>query len=153
MATAQQRQRIAALDLLLELTVSMSEDMAESLAAIGLTPARAHLLWQLLHRGPQTQRVLADALRVSGRNVTGLVDGLVQTGFVTREPHPRDRRATLVTLTAHGRRTADDLATAQRELADQLFARLPAGQLDAVVEGLTTVAGRLRRLQVEAAPR
>src|SRR5918993_821261 len=92
----------AALDQVLELVVLLNEDMTRSLARIGLTSARAHVLWELHHRGPTTQRVLADALQVSPRNVTGLVDGLVETGFVTREPHPGDRRATLVSFTEHG---------------------------------------------------
>jgi DNA-binding MarR family transcriptional regulator len=143
--------RIRALDLLLELTVSMNEDMTESLARDGLTPARAHLLWVLRHQGPSTQRELADALRVSGRNVTGLVDGLVATGFVTREAHPTDRRATLVTFTAQGSATADGLVQGQQQLADALFSRLPGGQLDHLVEALGTVADRLRRLRADAA--
>jgi DNA-binding MarR family transcriptional regulator len=44
---------------------------------------------------------LAEAIRVNPRNITGLVDALVEGGFVTREPHPTDRRSILVTLTAH----------------------------------------------------
>lgn len=151
MASAPAQQRTQALDLLLELTVTMSEDMAEGLAAVGLTPARAHLLWELLHAGPSTQRALAGALRVSDRNVTGLVDGLVDTGFVTREAHPTDRRATLVTLTRQGRRAGAELARGRRDLADALFSRLPAGRLDALVETLSTVARRLHALRAEAA--
>ncbi len=40
-----------------------------------------------------TQRALADALQVTPRNVTGLVDALADSGFVERAPHPTDRRA------------------------------------------------------------
>jgi len=61
----------------LELVAVLQEDTTRSLARDGLTAARAHLLWELQHRGPTPQRALADALRVSARNITGLVDGLV----------------------------------------------------------------------------
>lgn len=144
-------QRIQALDLLVELTVSMSEGLTEGLAREGLTMARAHLLWVLRSNGPSTQRELADALRVSGRNITGLVDGLSATGFVTREPHPTDRRAALVTFTGQGRATADWMARGQQELADALFSRLPTGRLDDLVEVLGTLAGRMQRLRAAAA--
>ena len=87
-------EKIATLDQVLELAVLINRDMASSLAGYGLTPARTHLLWELFHRGPSTQRVLADALRVSARHVTGLVVGLEETGYVTRGPHPGDRRGT-----------------------------------------------------------
>ncbi|MGH9251686.1 MAG: MarR family winged helix-turn-helix transcriptional regulator, partial [Acidimicrobiales bacterium] len=76
---------IAALDQVFELTVLLHDDMTASLARDGLTTSRAHLLWELRQLGPTTQTTLADALGVSARNVTGLVDGLVAGGFVTRE--------------------------------------------------------------------
>ena len=69
----------------------------------GLTSARVHLLWVLGTTGPSTQQALAHALEVTPRNVTGLVDGLVASGHVTREPHEGDRRRTQVTVTASGR--------------------------------------------------
>src|SRR2546430_15486 len=96
----------AALDRVLELTVLLGRDMTDSLAREGLTESRAHLLWQLQQRGPCTQRTLAADLHVTPRAITALVDGLAATGFVTRELHPSDRRATLVTFTERGRITA-----------------------------------------------
>src|SRR5687768_4436493 len=94
--------RTPALDSLLELVLLLSEDMTRSLARDGLTTSRAQHPWELLQRGPTKQQVLAEALGVSARNVTGLVDALVASGFVTREPHPGDRRATLLSFTEHG---------------------------------------------------
>src|SRR3712207_4453271 len=110
----------AALDRVLEVTVLLAADMERDLAARGLTGARTHLLWEVDRRGPSTQRVLAGALGVSPRNVTGLVDALVATGFVTRQSHPTDRRATLVTLTDHGAEVAADLVAGREQLAAQL---------------------------------
>lgn len=133
-----------ALGRILELVVVLSDDMSSSLAAQGLTDARAHLLWELHERGPSTQRVLAEALRVSPRNITGLVDALVATGFVTREPHPTDRRATLVTFTEHGATTAAGLERDQHDFARILFEGMPDDRLTALIEGLDDVLARLR---------
>lgn len=135
---------IAALDRVLELTVLLHDDMTTSLAAEGLTTSRAHLLWVVHHGGPSTQRALADALGVSARTVTGLVDGLAATGFVTRTPHPSDRRATLVQLTDHGATSVAVMARARAGLADQLFADLPPAVFEGFVEGLDAVLERLR---------
>lgn len=128
----------------LELSVLMNQDMTQSLERDGLTPSRAHLLWALHERGPSTQRLLAEALDVSPRNVTGLVDGLVATGFVTREPHPTDRRATLVCFTAHGERIAKKFDDGRDELADVLFAGMSERQLAGLEKGLGLVLDRLR---------
>jgi DNA-binding MarR family transcriptional regulator len=138
--------RTAALDRLLEVTVLLGRDMTASLAASGLTVARATLLWQLRAAGPSTQRALADALGVSARNVTGLVDGLAAAGLVTREPHPADRRATLVTPTARGEELLDEFGRGQAELAGQLFGGLPGERLAGLVSALDDVLDRLRPL-------
>ena len=91
LSMATDEQMIALLDQVLEVAVLIDRDMSSSLGEYGLTPARTHLLWVLFHRGPCTQRALADELDVTARNVTGLVDGLEESGYVTREPHPGDR--------------------------------------------------------------
>ena len=134
----------AALGQVLELVVLMNDDMTRSLARDGLTVSRAHLLWELLQRGPSTQRVLAEALEVSPRNITGLVDGLVATGFVTREPHPTDRRATLVSFTRRGARIAKQMDDGRGQLAELLFAGMSDRQFDGLVEGLGVLLARLR---------
>ena len=138
--------RTAALDRVLEVTVLLGRDMTTYLAASGLTVARATLLWQLHATGPSTQRALADALGTSARNVTGLVDGLADAGLVTREPHPTDRRATLVAPTARGEELLDELGRGQAELAGQLFGGLPPDRLDGLVSALDEVLDRLRAL-------
>jgi DNA-binding MarR family transcriptional regulator len=137
-------QHSVALGQVLELAVLMNDDMSQSLARDGLTVSRAHLLWELHHRGPSTQRVLAEALDVSPRNITGLVDGLAATGFVTREPHPTDRRATLVSFTAHGARIAEEMEKGRGQLAELLFSGMSDQQFDGFVDGLEAVLARLR---------
>lgn len=122
----------------------VNEDMTSSLARDGLTPSRTRLLWVLGQQGPSTQRSLAEALGVSARNVTGLVDALAETGFVTREPHPTDRRASLVSFTDHGAATVERLRREQQEFAHLLFGDLSGRRLDALVGGLGEVRDRLR---------
>lgn len=138
--------RVAALDRVLELALLLNADMTRGLSALGLTESRTRVVWHLLQSGPSTQRAIADALEVSPRNVTGLVDGLARTGFVRREPHPTDRRATLVHLTDQGARTGAELASGQDEFARLLFARMPTATFDGLVTGLDAVLARLRPL-------
>lgn len=138
--------RIAALDRLLEASLLINEDKERSLGEMGLTSSRVALLWRVHQAGPSTQKVLADALQVSPRNVTGLVDGLVATGFITRQAHPTDRRAALVTLTDKGRATASLLDRQQIEFADELFGGMTQHGLAEFVAGMDEVLTRLRTL-------
>lgn len=118
--------------------------MAQANAALGLTPARTHLLWELGRRGPVPQRVLAEALKVTARAVTGLVDALVAQELVTREAHPSDRRATLVTLTPRGEALVAQLKRDHKKLARALFASMSRGELESFTQGLAGVIDRLR---------
>jgi DNA-binding MarR family transcriptional regulator len=141
-----------ALDRILELVVLLNDDMTRSLAADGLTVSRATLLWTLAQAGPCPQRVLADALGVSARTVTGLVDHLAADGFVTREPHPTDRRATLVTFTARGEQWLHRQRSEQAEFGKQLFGAMPAERFDGFVAGLDDVLGALHALGLRHRP-
>jgi DNA-binding MarR family transcriptional regulator len=128
----------------LELVVLLNDDMSHAIEALGLTPSRTHLLWELGQRGPVPQRILADALKVTPRAITGLVDALVADGLVTRESHPSDRRATLVTLTADGKQLTRKLERDHRTLARALFAEMSWRDFDAFERGLADVIANLR---------
>ncbi len=135
-----------ALDRILELAVLLGDDMARDLARRGLTGSRAHLVWELHRRGPSTQQALAGALGVTPRAITGLVDALTAGGFVTREPHPHDRRATLVTFTKQGDRAAKALERDHIELAGRLFGDMSPTTFRGFTRGLDAVLARLREL-------
>lgn len=138
----------AALDRMLALTVLLHEDATQALASLGLTMSRVPVLWHLRSRGPATQRELADTMGVSARTITGLVDGLVDTGFVTREPHPTDRRANLITFTDLGSSTIDTLEGQQEEFVDLLFHEMPDDRFTCFVDGLNDVLQRLHELGI-----
>ncbi len=138
-----------ALDKVLHLSTLVSTDLARFEQDSGLTGARVHLLWALGLTGQGTQQSLATALNVTPRNVTGLVDGLVASGHVTREPHPTDRRAKLVTPTELGRRTIRDLRDSHGDLARQLLGHVPSRRLAAFVTTLDETIAIFARLMEE----
>jgi DNA-binding MarR family transcriptional regulator len=130
----------------------LNDDMTQAIKALGLTPARTHLLWELGQRGPVPQRVLAETLKVTPRAVTGLVDALVEDGLVTREAHPSDRRATLVTFTPRGKRLVAQLQRDHKRLARVLFAPMTRREFDSFGRGLGGLIDRLRaHVQTSAA--
>lgn len=118
--------------------------MKRAIDRLGLTPSRTHLLWELGQRGPVSQRVLGEVLKVTPRAVTGLVDALVADGLVTREPHPGDRRATLVTFTPRGEMLVAQLKRDHKALARALFAPMSRREFDGFTRGLSGVIDRVR---------
>jgi DNA-binding MarR family transcriptional regulator len=142
--TSQSEAAARALGALFEFAVLMTEAMERDLSERGLTRARATVIAYLHRGGPMRQRELAEALRVSPRNVTGLLDRLEATGFVARTMHPNDRRATLVTLTEHGTAVAKAMQTDEQHLARFLFADVPSDKVGEFADTLDHVIARLR---------
>jgi DNA-binding MarR family transcriptional regulator len=140
------------LDRVLHLATLVQADLVRFEREAGLTTARVHVLWVLGDTGPSTQQALSRALGVTPRNVTGLVDGLVASGHVSREPHPGDRRATLVTPTATGVGVIRDLRTGHRDLAEQLFGDVDGERLAVFSDVLATTTDRFAAL-LDAASR
>lgn len=134
----------ALLDQLFELSLTLAGLVERWLSEHGLTRARAHVLWLLRHYGPVTQRMLAQALGVTPRNVTGLLDALEASGHVARTAHPTDRRATLVTLTSTGNAATAALQAGHREFARVLFGDIPGTDLSRFSAVADHVITRLR---------
>lgn len=81
---------------------------------------------------------MGERLMVHPTGITRLVDKLEEQGLVEREPHPADRRSTLVRITPAGRRLG---TRATDVLADMRFGIGLAGQ---DLENLISLLGKLR---------
>jgi DNA-binding MarR family transcriptional regulator len=133
-----------AMDRLFDLAVVLGDLMNRRLAEHGLTPARAEVIWLLDRDGQRTQRELSQALKCTPRNVTGLVDALQGAGFVSRTPHPTDRRATVVSLTEQGSTLVTTWRRERDHGAAELFGNTSAADLATFVTVLDRILGNLR---------
>lgn len=101
-----------------------------------MSVTEAHALGELHDDGPMTQQLLADRLRLQKSTVSRLVDQLQADGLVRRTANPDDRRSVLLELTASGRRRAERLDDARREMFESLVGRLSAAERRRVIEAL-----------------
>src|SRR6059036_1240905 len=69
---------------------------------LGLTPTQVVALREL--SDPITARELATRMSCEPSNATFVLDRLEERGLAKRQPHPTDRRAKRIVLTAAGRR-------------------------------------------------
>jgi DNA-binding MarR family transcriptional regulator len=138
--------QITVLDRLLEISDLFQKDMARAFDGTPLTVARIRLLWELQHTGPSTQHALASRLEVSPRNITGLVDALEASGYVTRSPHPSDRRAIIVSLAASAESMMQQMQRDHAALTADLLGAVQPDDRAALERGVDAIAARLREL-------
>ena len=132
-----------ALDRAFELADRLAQLMQDSLAARGLSPSRAHVLFVLRERGPVVQRELSEALGRTPRHVTTLIDALEASGHVVRRQHPSDRRATLVELTDRGEAESARMHAQRQDAARALLAGATPSELGAFVAVAERLLSRL----------
>ena len=109
----------------------------------GLGFARGRVLWALAASGPVVMRALSQALGISPRTVTGLIDALETDGWVTRGPHPADRRATIIALTATAELTLARLRDSYEGMARDLLGDVDPEDLARCRAVITTLEQRL----------
>lgn len=78
----------------------IAEHVRERAATLGLTASQATALREM--SGPMTMRELAERMSCEPSNTTFVVDKLEKQLLIERHPHPTDRRAKQLVLTAEG---------------------------------------------------
>ena len=80
-------------------------------------PAASTRLMSLLDElGPSTVGALAATDRCSQPTMSGLVNGLVEKGWLRRDPHPDDARANMVSMTTEGRNVLESVRRSNASL-------------------------------------
>jgi DNA-binding MarR family transcriptional regulator len=110
-----------------------------------LRPAHGFVFRLLRHHGPLTATELAAELELTRPAAARIAAELERWGYLERRPHPRDRRAAVLTLTARGEEYvagADALwARVEREWAELVGAEAVAGAKAAIAAWVAHVSG------------
>jgi DNA-binding MarR family transcriptional regulator len=105
-----------------------------------LTPQQFGLLRFLWEEDGLTQVELSNRSQIDRTTIGGLIDRLEQSGLLKRLPHPDDRRAYRISLSARGKKMEAELTPLAEELHRKILAPLTAAE----IETLTTILRKLR---------
>jgi DNA-binding MarR family transcriptional regulator len=120
--------------LLSQLGVFLAEDFVHRLEPFGVDPRTYAVLKALIEDDGQSQRQLSAQLGIHRNVMVAVIDKLERQGLVKRMPHPGDRRAFAVTMTAKARELLPKLDAQGREQEDEITASLSDAQRNAVRE-------------------
>lgn len=107
----------------------------------------------LLMRGPMGPTELARALHLSTASATAVVDRLVATGHAVREPHPQDRRRTVVRAVESSRERAMTEVQRMVGLVGEVLADTSEEDAAAVLRFLEHTAGHMEAWRDDLAAR
>lgn len=113
----------------------------EQFGRYDLTPQQFGLLRFLWEEDGMTQVELSNRSQIDRTTIGGLIDRLEQSGLLRRLPHPDDRRAYRIVLTAEGKSLEAELTPLVEELHRKILAPLTAEE----VTTLTTLLHKLKQ--------
>ena len=117
----------------------------------GLTAPRAGLLMGLAAKGEAVgMGELGEHLGLSPRSMTVLVDGLSKEGLLRRIPHERDRRITLVEITAAGKEMVDQALGPAQDAAAALFEDLTPAERTELLRLMTKLMDSIQARGIDA---
>ena len=105
----------------------------------GMRPVDFSVLSVVAHNPGVTSRQICAALDILPPNLVGMVKSLHKRGLIVRKPHPTDRRAQGLHLSAAGQRLYRDAQQTATQLERQVAERLSG-------EELVTLIGLLRKV-------
>lgn len=118
---------------------------------LSLTVPQVKSLFFITNHGSTNFKKLADALKVTPSNLTGVIDRLVEQGLVSRKENPEDRRMMLLKATVKGEELVGDLRERRITHLSQALSELSPEELNTIVQGLTLLA-KVTEAQAKQAP-
>lgn len=114
--------------------------MDEALAEFSLTTAQLDILLYLWERDGLEQRALQDCLGITSGTLTGLVDSLVEAGYVERRLSDEDSRVKQLFLTAKGAAFRNDSEDVARAFFTRFFSGFTRTESALLLEWLGRIA-------------
>jgi len=121
----------------------------QSLRPLGFGMAYLPVAIALEEGGPLLQKDLADRAHVEQPTMAALLTRMDRDGLIAREPHPDDKRASLVSLTAVAKARVPVAKERLIEMAERALSGLSAAERATLVELLQRV---VKNLDGPAAP-
>lgn len=113
------------------------------LKALGLSSGQLPVFFALAAGDALTQKQLAKTASIEQPTMAATLSRMERNGLIERQPDPRDRRSSLITLTAEGRKKVDEVMAATRAVNEEALSGLQTEERDAYLHGLRTIIATL----------
>lgn len=115
-----------------------------------ISPTQFRALAFLVQRGPHNASDLAETLAVGRPAATKLVDRLVRSGMIRREPHPTDRRQVILEATGEGFEVVQAVQRCRKRRLAAVLAAIDPAARKALAKALPALTDALMAAAVEA---
>ena len=113
----------------------------------GVTVAQCHALTELEELDSTSISNLAQILKLDQSTLSRTIDGLVNTGLVSRIENADDRRCVCITLTEQGKKTVTEINKLYDNALKQILDKIPEQKQENIIEALSLITMALQELE------
>lgn len=129
-----------------QLAKGFARSLQQRSSSLGFSPGQFPVLLELWQQDGLTQKQLLDKLEVEQATVANTLARMQRDGLIERIPHPDDRRAKIITLTALGRSLEARAVEAAAEADAALFSGFKRFERDLMIEYMRMILENARKL-------
>ena len=106
---------------------------------LGLLPVQFDVIATLANQPPMTYKQLGEKTLISKSSLTGVVERMVQKGFIAALENPDDARSHLLKLTAKGQKIFEQVFPEHLQHLELAFQKLSKNQMKEIENSLKTL--------------
>ena len=106
---------------------------------LGLLPVQFDVIATVANQSPITYKQLGEKTLISKSSLTGVVERMVQKGFITTLENPNDARSNLLKLTDKGQKIFEKFFPEHLKHLEVAFQKLSKKQMKEIEEALKTL--------------
>lgn len=129
-----------------QLAKGFARSLQQRSSSLGFSPGQFPVLLELWQQDGLTQKQLLDKLEVEQATVANTLARMQRDGLIERIPHPDDKRAKIITLTALARSLEARAVEAAAEADAALFSGFKRFEHDLMIEYMRMILENARKL-------
>jgi DNA-binding MarR family transcriptional regulator len=129
-----------------QLAKGFARSLQQRSSSLGFSPGQFPVLLELWQQDGLTQKQLLDKLEVEQATVANTLARMQRDGLIERIPHPDDKRAKIITLTALGRSLEARAVEVAAEADAALFSGFKRFERDLMIEYMRMILENARKL-------
>lgn len=147
---SREKNSLRALTIILRASSSITKMVKQDMDSYGVNPTEFMVLELLYSRGAQAIQVIGKKVLLASSSITYVIDQLEKKDFVQRKQNPKDRRVSLVSLTASGKELMDEIFPQHSKVIQSLFDDLRTEELVKLSDDIKAIGYKAEKLNEKA---
>jgi DNA-binding MarR family transcriptional regulator len=115
----------------------------------GVTLSQCHILLDLSILGETSIKDLSDLFGLDKSTLSRTIDGMVESGMITRITDNEDRRYCILSLTEKGKQKAKDINSKCNSYYLELMNNIPENKHSMIIESISLLGNSMKTLRKE----